>query len=455
MLSLLLFACTQPGGKPDTFPTDTTDSGPADSGDPDTAPPDDTGRDTSDPAATCAPDHTRLDMTPTVIDADQVADWSYLSWQLDLWLSLNGLGWLTPTRYDVSTWRIRYTTQDRGVETEATALVSVPLVSAEAEIGTVLWTHPTAGFEDMCAPSTGAVENLAPPIVSAARGYIAVAPDYLGLNGIGDDAADPHPWIVGEPTAIASLDALRAVEAWLPTSGLHARVDRSRIVYWGWSEGGYAALITDRYAPTHAPDHTPIGVIAAVPPVDIAGQVRAGLDSLTPATRAGALILYQHSVWHDEPGLEAAVQADVLAALPGELAASCGSWPSVDGATAVSEIYTDEFVATASAGGDFDPWTCLLERSSLPTPGVPYTGSAPVLLVTAAADDLVPEAPVLAAIPALCDEGYTVEHISCAGAAHGEAPIFTLAEQLDWMDARMAGEPAAAGCGVSAPVTCE
>lgn len=445
MLTSLLLACVVPTDK------DAADA-PVDSGESDSA---DTTDDTAGPADACAPDHARLAMTPTVIDAEQVADWSYQSWQLDVWLSLNGLGWLTPTQYNVSTWRIRYTTQDRGVETEATALVSIPVVSAETELGTVLWTHPTAGFEDMCAPSTGAVEGLAPPIVSAARGYVAVAPDYLGLNGIGDDAADPHPWIVGEPTAIASIDALRAVDAWLPTSGLQARIDRSRIVYWGWSEGGYAALISDRYAPSHAPEYAPIGVISAVPPLDIVGQVREGLGAATPATAAGALILYQHSVWYRQSGLDAAVHADVLAALPSELAASCGSWPAVDAATAVTDIYTDEFIGAMTGGADFDPWTCLLERSSLPTPAVPYTGTAPVLLVTAAADDLVPEAAERAAIPALCDEGYTLEHISCDGAAHGEAPVLTLADQLAWMDARMAGEPVAGGCAATAPVSCD
>ena len=145
---------------------------------PDTAP--DTG------GTECAPAHAHVEHTPTVLSATQVAEWSYASWQLDLWLQLNGLGWLTPTRHDVTTWRIRYSTQDRGEIVEASALVSVPNVAQGTALGTVLWTHPTSGFTDACAPSVNAVEGLAPPIVQAARGYVAVAPDYLGLLAGGD-----------------------------------------------------------------------------------------------------------------------------------------------------------------------------------------------------------------------------------------------------------------------------
>ncbi len=441
---LLLLACAAPA------PDDKADSDTAadtDSADTDTS-------DTDVPAA-CELDHTWLTDAPTVLAATNVAEWSYASWQLDIWLTANGLGWLTPTSYGVSTWRIRYTTQDRGQPVEATAIVAVPVLGAEAAVGTVLWHHPTAGFEDACAPSINAVEGLAPAIVSAARGYVTVAPDYLGLVGGGAPSSDPHPWIVGEPSALASLDALRAVDAWLPTSTVDARIDRDKIVYWGWSEGGFAALHSDRYAPIYAPDYTPVGVIAAVPPVDILGQLEAGMDSLSPATRASALILHFHAAWYGYDGLDEVLQPGIAATLPTEAATSCTTYPTLEAAPSVDAIYTPDFIAAVVAGEPFEPWTCFLEQSSLPSPSVPYVGTAPVLLITAESDILVPSAPVRAAIPGLCDEGYTLEHIECAGLEHGEAPLMSLQDQIGWMDARMRGEPAGVGCGVSAPVTCD
>ena len=452
-----LAACTA-APKPGTDGTDGTDSDSTDSGNPvDSTDSDSTDSD-PDPDTqndACDLDYTWRTDTPTVLEATQVTSWSYPAWQLDVWLFANGLGWLTPTYYDVATYRIRYTTQNRGQPVEATAIVTVPVLGTEAEVGTVLWHHPTSGFEDACAPSMGAVEGLTPAIVAAARGHLTVAPDYLGLMGGGDPAPDPHPWIVGEPTAIASLDALRAVDAWLPSSGLKARIDTSRIVYWGWSEGGYAALQSDRYAPTYAPEYAPIGVISVVPPVDIVGQVTIGLDEMADSTRAAALILYLHAAWYGYDDLEEVLQPDIAAALPGEAAASCTTYPSVENATSVEAIYDADFLAAVRAGERYDPWTCFLEQSSLPNPDVPYQGTAPVLLVTAENDTLVPSQAVRDAIPGLCAEGYAIEHLECAGLEHDDAPLMTLMNQMGWLEARLRGEPADSGCGVSAPVTCD
>ena len=43
----------------------------------------------------------------------------------------------------------------------------------------------------------------------AARGYVVVAPDSIGLRAFGGTTGSP-PYLVGQPTAIASLDAVRA-----------------------------------------------------------------------------------------------------------------------------------------------------------------------------------------------------------------------------------------------------
>jgi hypothetical protein len=117
-------------------------------------------------------------------------------------------------------------------------------------------------------------------------------------------------------------------------------------------------------------------------------------------------------------------------------------------------VFQPDFLAAARAGERADPWTCLLEASSLPSPSIPYASDAPVLLITAESDTLVPTQPTRDAIPALCDEGYAIEHIDCAGAEHGDAPVLTLPQQVQWIDARMSGDPAAWGCGATVPVSC-
>lgn len=44
----------------------------------------------------------------------------------------------------------------------------------------------------------------------ASSGYVVVAPNYISLRAFGDPTGFLHPYLVGQPTAIASLDAVRA-----------------------------------------------------------------------------------------------------------------------------------------------------------------------------------------------------------------------------------------------------
>jgi acetyl esterase/lipase len=298
------------------------------------------------------------------------------------------------------------------------------------------------------------VEGVAPAIISAGRGQIAVAPDYLGLPAFGTPDPAPHPWIIGEPSGIVALDALRAVADWLPTSGEKARIDQHKIVYWGWSEGGYTALMADRWAPHYAPDFAPRGVIAAIPPVDLVGQVREGLETFAPATGAAAVMLTLAAEWYGVGGLDTVLQPDVLTDLPGELAEECADFPSVVSATATTDLFLPTFIDAMTTETGVKPWTCLLERSSVASETVPYASDAPVLLITGEGDRLVPEGPVRAAIPTLCDQGYAIEHRSCDGLDHSDAATRTLREQIRWLDARMDGTPAGSACGATAPVTC-
>ena len=213
------------------------------------------------------------------------------------------------------------------------------------------------------------------------------------------------------------------------------------------------ALQADRWAPTWAPACTSVGVAAAVPPVDLVGQVRAVVEGWSPSTPAGALILYRGAVWFGEDP-EGALLPEVVDALPAELEASCTTWPGVDAAGSAEAVFRPAVLEALRGGGDLDPWTCLLERSSLPSPVVPDTGHAPVLLVTTEEDSLVPTAPTRDVIPGLCAEGYTLEHVECAGVDHGDAPMLSRSRQVGWIDARMRDEAADPGCAVSEPVSC-
>lgn len=119
--------------------------------------------------------------------------------------------------YDVETRIITYVTQDRGKEVEATAAVAFPVdVPEDAEaLPTLLVLHGTSGFTDGCGPSREAEARLLGAAL-ASSGFIVVAPDYIGLKNTEPPTGFSHPYLAGQPTAIASFDAVRALRQLAP-----------------------------------------------------------------------------------------------------------------------------------------------------------------------------------------------------------------------------------------------
>ncbi len=120
--------------------------------------------------------------------------------------------WLE-VRHGVRVYNLRYRTQDRGQVVEATAAVGIPDDLPAGQPAPVLvWLHGTSGFMDDCAPSADAREAIVAPVVLATQGYIAVAPDFVGMNGFGPPSPPGTimPYLVAEPTALSSIDGLRA-----------------------------------------------------------------------------------------------------------------------------------------------------------------------------------------------------------------------------------------------------
>ncbi len=384
-------------------------------------------------------------------------------------LDAQGLGQFTDrVTHDVQTWRVRYRTQDRGEEAEATGFVVLPAgadVAGEA-VPSLLWLHPTMGFSDACAPTALGLEGAAFPILFASMGFAVAAPDYLGMAGWGEPSAELHPYVVAEPTAVASLDGLRAAaklaDAVLDDGAEVARPDPARVVHWGASEGGFAALWTDRYLPGYAPEFTSVAVVAAVPPTDLVALAARAVDGLHDTSFGLAAVLAGEAAWQGAASLDAALVPEVAAALPGEMLESCDDFPSVEGAADVGDLFTGEFIADAAAGalptdpdaGDLGAFGCLLAESGLRDSAVPHDSEAPVFIVQAEDDDLVWSPPTEADIPALCEQGYVIEHRVCADADHVSGAVDSLPEQLDWIFARLDGDPLDAPCVLAEPEPC-
>jgi dipeptidyl aminopeptidase/acylaminoacyl peptidase len=131
-------------------------------------------------------------------------------------------------------YKIVYRTRTgQGVAVQARGIVVVPAGRApDGARDIVAWSHGTTGIADGRAPSANSwrfsiIAGLGPMLQ---RGYVVVAPDYIGLGSPG-----AHPFLVGKDTGQAVLDAVRAAAA-VP----RANAGR-RFALWGESQGGHAA----------------------------------------------------------------------------------------------------------------------------------------------------------------------------------------------------------------------
>ena len=435
-------------------------------GDKPAAPGDDTAADTGAsipqppdlPAAACGLSHSLLptEGLGSIVAIERDPSLSLTAAGINGLLASQGLSALLTAEYDVDTYRVRYTTQDRGALTEASGLVVLP--KGAGSVPTLLWAHPTVGFTDACAPSATGLEGAAFPILFASTGMAVAAPDYLGMNGFGAPSTQLHPYIIAEPTAIASLDSVRAlfeVQAGA-AAGNGTTADPLRLVHWGASEGGFAALWADRYQQGYAPEFRTIATIAAVPPTDIKGLARYGATTLGPTAAGFAGVLVGMNDWYRADDLGGVLQPGPAAALPTEVTASCSDFPTLEAITSLDALFTPAAILAGSTGdwSALPDWGCRMTESSLLGSPIPRGHDAPVFIVTAEDDNLVVAEPTRSDIPRLCDEGYDITYMECAGAGHVDGAINSLPEQWAWLQDRLAGQPVTGACAVPAPVEC-
>ncbi len=363
--------------------------------------------------------------------------------QIEAMLSLAGVEAFRPVLYGVRVYRIRYLTQDKGEIVEATGLISFPEVDVAQTVPTVLWTHPTMGFRDECAPTAQGLAGVAANLLVSSQGYAVAAPDYLGMAGWGEPSGRLHPWVVPEPTAIASLDALRALWRFTDTRldpSVRAVPER-RVIGWGASEGGFAALWADRYA-AYLPEAELVATVAVVAPTDLLGMATHATNHFASATAGLVGVLTANHDWYEgaAPLSDALVPA-LADALPDAL--TCSDGGLFDAASGVEDVFSPDFLASAQVGAwdDLDPWRCYLEQATLRRSAVPRGGDGPVLFVIAGADDLVVAEVERADVPLLCDAGYTLDVLECADASHVDGAARSLPYQLEWVRDRFAGLP--------------
>jgi pimeloyl-ACP methyl ester carboxylesterase len=175
-----------------------------------------------------------------------------------------GLADTFPTQYGVSMYRVRYWTTGADASlTVASGLVAFPRGSRLR--GVVSFQHGTAP-QRVSAPSTPDPNNgVLAAAAFAGRGYLLVAPDYVGL-GV---STVPHPYLHADSEADAVVDLLRAARDVVAAAGLDWP---GALLLTGFSQGGHATLAAQRLL--EAAPIEGLTVKAAAPiagPFDLAG----------------------------------------------------------------------------------------------------------------------------------------------------------------------------------------
>jgi pimeloyl-ACP methyl ester carboxylesterase len=117
-----------------------------------------------------------------------------------------------------------------------------------------------------CAPSvmahpfgdraSGGAWALLPKLL--AENWVYVGTDYIGLG-----TAGKHAFLIGDEAARAVFDAVRAAHQ------INEIDLDDRVVVWGHSQGGHAALWSGIRAQEYAPDLKVLGIAAVAPASDL------------------------------------------------------------------------------------------------------------------------------------------------------------------------------------------
>ena len=356
---------------------------------------------------------------------------------------------------------LRYVTQDRGNLLESTAVVAYPVEGAGRQLPVLLLLHGTSGFTSGCGVSDETATRVLASLL-ASRGFVVVAPDYLGLE---PDAmaygGRLHPYLVGQATAIASLDAVRAVGKLGPEDRGGACVSTDLLVL-GGSQGGHAALWVERLAAYYAREVRLLGTVATVPPADLVGQAERALLDVVDATANIAAFYTTASGWYGfGDRLDEVFVAPWDTRLPMALGEACR--PSgLPSPTSTDEVFQTALVDAARDGTfpSLSPWGCMVADNGLTTTSVARLGPSDpgygVLFVTGERDPLVHTPIEREAFRTLCEQGMPVRYLECQGARHIEGTRWALPEILDFLENRRGGEPfeRPSSCEPPPPVVC-
>ncbi len=407
------------------------------------------------PARCGQPAHTWLrdDSLGTLVDIESTS--SFPATVIDALAQAANLDQPRPADYGAAIIQFSYVTQDRGVLVEATGLMGWPIgVESGTELDVIAMPPGFNGVADDCAWSRK-VDAQGLVAIVASYGYLAVMPDYVGKRGFGVESEFDHPALAGQPEAISTLDAVRAVLKFDPAEREDLCASR-RFAVIGPSQGGHAALWTQRLAPYYAGELEFVGGAAIVPNVDLTGQTSVGMTTSGFAVK-NAAFMAPLAAWYGTDLATVALDPDALVAAAADECPAAGAYPSLADETNET-VFEQDFITAATNGtlGDFGTLGCIFVENSITSTSIPPLGEqAPMLFIVATDDDAIDTDTQRSSFDTLCDGTIPLRYLECSGVNHHNATFVTADSAIDFVDALFAGDDVGADCMQSTAVACE
>lgn len=324
-------------------------------------------------------------------------------------------------------WRVLYHSRDLAGDDIAVSGVVVAPEGPAPEGGrtVVSWAHPTTGAAAKCAPSLARdpfelIEGLHELL---AAGFAIAATDYPGL---GVDGASSY--LLGIPESNSVLDAARAARA-LPGSGAS-----DRLLLWGHSQGGQAALFAAERAAEYAPELKLEAVAVAAPAANLNALMTDDIVNLSGTTIASLAIPAYEAAYADrysKAEIDAILTPAGAAATP-QMAALC-LLTEADQIHAIADPLVGKYVTADPA--TTEPWQTLLKENSAGTQPI----TVPVFVGQGLADELVVPAATEGYVTLICSQGANVTFHTFPDITHALAADASIPELIPWLTAVNSG----------------
>ena len=341
---------------------------------------------------------------------------------------------ITTVGSTMTAWRILYHSRDlNGADVAVSGTVVVPTSPAPAGGRPIVsWAHPTTGSAAKCAPSIGIapldlIEGLDGLI---ADGDVVASTDYQGMGAPGASS-----YLIGVTEGQNVLDAARAARQ-LPNADAG-----TRLLLWGHSQGGQAALFAGQLAASYAPEFQLEAVAVAAPAADLGELLNDDIGDVSGVTIGSyAFAAFQAAYASRYPGLslDSILTPAGAAATPG-MAKLCLLGQN-------KELHR---IATPLIGGYLrsdptttEPWATLLRENS--AGGSPI--GAPLLVAQGLKDGLVKPSATTDYVQSLCAAGQHVDYRQYPDATHGTIALDAVSQVRAWFSAALGGGVMATSC---------